>query len=434
MNVLELMQVKLSNKLIAICIFLILLKSVPTPIIANNCTYQVIDQNIVREKQLFLLRSEHYLYIKAFENVSEFHIRFSFPPDYNYQVPIMLEILNDTTTNLIHYQIEDDVNEPNKNINFTIRFMNKDEKILIHFNCWALVINHEFEDLPEYVRIPKREELPEYTKRWLTETEVVQLNRTLIKLHAIKLHGLNNNLIDFAGKVAQFIKEHRYLLFILQLKLGLFLTQDSITTLIINGENVGRSHLACSFFRLNDVPARVILVHNDQGFWTQMHYMVEYYVSNYGWVLLDTTKGETPYDYKRQIINRICYPEDENNTKHDYILPLMKGEERWLWINNDQVKPYYVDCDNGSKSQMFTEGQISVNNTEADYVFHLTESAYCYYELFLGVNLSGGNLIKFNNAYSAQKNAIFELKDNYDLVEYINEMLYAINEYEKIMI
>jgi hypothetical protein len=112
----------------------------------------------------------------------------------------------------------------------------------------------------------------------------------------------------------------------------------------------------------------------------------------------------------------------------------MKGEERWLWINNDQVKPYYVDCDNGSKSQMFTERQISVNNTEADYVFHLTESAYCYYELFLGVNLSGGNLIKFNNAYSAQKNAIFELKDNYDLVEYINEMLYAINEYEKIMI
>ena len=428
------MQVKLSNKLIAICIILILLKSIPTPIIANNCSPQVINHNIEREKQLFLLRSEHYLYIKAFENVSEFHIRFSFPPGYNYQVPIIIEIFNDTTTNLKHYQIENGVNEPNKNINFTIRFMNKDEKILIHFNCWALVINHEFEDLPEYVRIPKREELPEYTKRWLTETEVVQLNRTLIKLHAIKLHGLNNNLIDFAGKVAQFIKEHRYLLFILQLKLGLFLTQDSITTLIINGENVGRSHLACSFFRLNDVPARVILVHNDQGFWTQMHYMVEYYVPNYGWVLLDTTKGETPYDYKRQIINRICYPEDENNTKHDYILPLMKGEERWLWINNDQVKPYYVDCDNGSKSQMFTEGQISVNNTEADYVFHLTESAYCYYELFLGVNLSGGNLIKFNNAYSAQKNAIFELKDNYDLVEYINEMLYAINEYEKIMI
>ncbi len=428
------MQVKLSNKLIAICIILILLKSIPTPIIANNCSPQVINHNIEREKQLFLLRSEHYLYIKAFENVSEFHIRFSFPPGYNYQVPIIIEIFNDTTTNLKHYQIENGANEPNKNINFTIRFMNKDEKILIHFNCWALVINHEFEDLPEYVRIPKREELPEYTKRWLTETEVVQLNRTLIKLHAIKLHGLNNNLIDFAGKVAQFIKEHRYLLFILQLKLGLFLTQDSITTLIINGENVGRSHLACSFFRLNDVPARVILVHNDQGFWTQMHYMVEYYVPNYGWVLLDTTKGETPYDYKRQIINRICYPEDENNTKHDYILPLMKGEERWLWINNDQVKPYYVDCDNGSKSQMFTEGQISVNNTEADYVFHLTESAYCYYELFLGVNLSGGNLIKFNNAYSAQKNAIFELKDNYDLVEYINEMLYAINEYEKIMI
>jgi len=427
-------QMKLSNKLIAICIILILLISLITPIIANDCSYQVINSNITREKQLFLLRSEHYLYIKAYENVSEFQIIFSFPPDYNYQVPIMLEILNDTTANLIHYKIENDTNDPNKNINFTIKFMNKDEKILIHFNCWVLVINHEFEDLPEYVRIPKREELPEYTKKWLSETEVVQLNRTLIKFQTIKLRGLNNNLIDFAGKVAQFIKEHRYLLFILQLKLGLFLNQDSITTLIINGENVGRSHLACSFFRLNNVPARVILVHNDQGFWSQMHYMVEYYVSNYGWVLLDTTKGETPYASKRQIINRICYPEDENNTKHDYIIPLMKGEERWLWINNEQVKPYYVDCDKGSKSQMFTERQIYVNNTEADYVFHLTESVYSYYEQFLGINLSGGNLIKFNNAYNAQKNAIFKLKDNYDLVEYTKEILYAIDEYQKIMV
>lgn len=153
--------------------------------------------------------------------------------------------------------------------------------------------------MPEYVRIPKIDELLEYTKEWLAETEVVQLNRALIKFQAIKLRGLNDNLIDFTGKVAPFIKEHRYLLFILQLKLGLFLTQDSITTLLINGKNIGRSHLACSFFRLNNVPARVILAHNDQGFWTQMHYMVEDFVPDYGWVLLDPTKGETPYETKR---------------------------------------------------------------------------------------------------------------------------------------
>jgi len=423
---------KLSNKLIALFIILIILKSITTPIIASDGSHQVI--NLTNEKSIFLLRDEHYLYITAYENVSDFYIRFSFPPYYNYQVPIILEILNDTTANIIHYQIENDLNEPNKIINFTIGFIHKNEKVLIHFNCWVFIKNHEFEDLPEYVRIPKREELPEYTKKWLTETEVVQLNKSLIKLQAIKLHGLNNNLIDLADKVATFIKEHRYLFFILQLKLGLFLNQDSITTLIINGENVGRSHLACSFFRLNNVPARVILVHNDQGFWTQMHYMVEYYVSNYGWVLLDTTKGETPYATKRQIINRICYPEDENNTKHDYILPFMKGEERWLWINIEQVKPYYVDCDKGSKSQMFTEIQISVNNSKADYVLNLTKNVFSYYERFLGVNLSSENLTKFNNALIAQKNAILELKDNYDLAEYINEMLFALDEYKKIMI
>ena len=67
--------------------------------------------------------------------------------------------------------------------------------------------------------------------------------------------------------------------------------------------------------RAKNVPARVLLVHNDQGFWTQMHYMVEYYLPGYGWVLIETTRGETPYETKRQVVNRVCYPEDEEDTK-----------------------------------------------------------------------------------------------------------------------
>lgn len=112
----------------------------------------------------------------------------------------------------------------------------------------------------------------------------------------------------------------------------------------------------------------------------------------------------------------------------------MKGEERWLWIDKEHVKPYYVDCDKGSKSQMFTEGEISVSNAEADYAFQLTENVFSHYEQFLGVNLSGDNLIHFNNAFTAQKNAIFELKDDSDVAKYIEGMFYALDEYGKIMI
>ena len=77
------------------------------------------------QNEIVLLRSEHYLHLNTSKNVNEFHIRFSFPPDYNYQTPIFLEIYNDTTADLVNYKIENDKNEPNKIVNFTIGSLEK---------------------------------------------------------------------------------------------------------------------------------------------------------------------------------------------------------------------------------------------------------------------------------------------------------------------
>ena len=390
------------------------------------------ETKIDTDKELYLLRGEHYLYLNASDSVNEFHLRFAFPPDYLYQVPTLLEIYNDTTADIRHYQIEDDTNEPNKVINFIIGPMHKDESVLLHFSCWVLVKNHEFEDLPNYVKFPKKRDLPEETKTWLASTKVVQVHSILIKRKARQLHGLNNNLIRFAERVAPFIKKHRYPLFRIQLILGIFFSQDAFTTLLINGENVGRSHLACAFFRGYNVPARVLLAHNDQGFWTQMHYMVEYYCPGYGWVLIDSTRGETPYATKRQIINRICFPEDEENTKTDYIIPFMKGEERWLWIENENIYPYYVDCKTGSKSQMFYEGDIETDSFTADYTFLLTQLVFHQYEQYLGANLTGENLGHFQNATIFHNNAISAFQHS-NIQAYIDNMNLAYDEYLSII-
>jgi hypothetical protein len=417
----------IAKNVLVIIIILLLLISGVIPALASTDTNTQETTN-VNQKELYLLRGEHYLYLNALENVDEFNLRFAFPPDYQYQVPTLLEIYNDTTADILHYKIEDDTNEPNKVINFTIGSIQKDENILLHFSCWVLVKNHEFEDIPNYVKFPKKHELPEETKTWLTSTEVVQVHSILIKHKARQLHGFSNNLIRFAERVAPFIKKHRYPLFVLQLNLNIFFSQDALTTLFINGENVGRSHLACAFLRGYNVPARVLLAHNDQGFWTQMHYMVEYFCPGYGWVLIDSTKGETPYATKRQIINRICFPEDEENTKSDYIIPLMKGEERWLWINNENIYPYYVDCDTGSKSQMFYEGEIETNSFTADYAFLLTQLVFHQYEQYLGMNLTGTNLRHFQNATIFHNTAISEFQHS-NIQAYIDNMNKAYSEY-----
>ena len=424
-----------SKKILATSITILLIVLTISPIVnSENASIPILSPTdlVGDDKELHLLRGEHYLFVNASEDVDEFHIRFSFPPDYSYQVPILLEIFNDTTEKLLHYEIEDDTNKPNKIINFTIDAMEKDECILLHFTCWVLVKNHDFSDLPEKVKFPRRWQLPEETKTWLASTEVVQKHSLLIRHKARQLRGIRSDVLEFANDIATYIKWHKFGLFLLQLNLGIFFSQDARTTLFINGENVGRSHLACAFFRSQNVPARVILAHNDQGFWTQMHYMVEYYVPDYGWVLLDSTKGKTPYETKRQIINRICYPEDEDDTKTDYIFPYMTGEERWLWIDNDHVSPYYVDCDEGSKSQMFSESEVTTDCFTADYAFLLTQMVFHQYEQYLGMNLSGENQEHFQKAVDYQKQAIDKLIETEDPNEYIFYMDLAFDEYKEI--
>jgi hypothetical protein len=222
-------------------------------------------------------------------------------------------------------------------------------------------------------------------------------------------------------------------MFLIQIKLNMFFSQDAVTTLLINGENVGRSHLACALLRLQNIPSRVLLVNNDQGFWTQMHYMVEYYVPDYGWVLLDTTRAKTPFNTSRQVVNRVCHPEDENNTKTDYIFKRMKGEERWIWLSNDNVKPYYVDCSQGSKSQMFSECIVMTCDLVADACFNSTRTTFNQFQKYLGKGLTGENQAYFENAVGFQNEAINNMKIGNPL-EYYYYVQRANEEYNKIKV
>ena len=92
------------------------------------------ETEILSQTELHLLRGEHYLYLEASEDVDEFQLRFVFPPDHQYQVPTLLEIHNDTTADIHNYKIEDDTNEPNKVINFTIGPMQRGDRVLINFS------------------------------------------------------------------------------------------------------------------------------------------------------------------------------------------------------------------------------------------------------------------------------------------------------------
>jgi len=122
-----------SKKLLAIGIILFC----SVPIFSISVTSMQNVENTVNtkvlyegEKDLYLLRVEHYLYVNASNDVGVFHIRFSFPPDYAYQVPLMLELYNDSSlSGIVHYRIENDTLPPNKIINFTLNPMKKGDSV-----------------------------------------------------------------------------------------------------------------------------------------------------------------------------------------------------------------------------------------------------------------------------------------------------------------
>lgn len=430
----ETLMKKSFQKTIAI-ITILLLSIASLPLVSNaeklNFESSPIEQ-LEEDKELDLLRGEHVLVLKAEDDVSSFNVRYAFPPSYQYQVPILFELLENTTASILKYSIDNDTDGLNKVVNFTIGAMNNGENVTLHFNYWVLVRNNDYSDFPEYVKIPEKHELPEDTKQWLVSTKVVQVDNILIKLHARKLRGFNDNLIRLADKTASFIKYHRYLSFLIQVNIPIWFSQDAVTTLLISADCVGRSNLGCALFRANNVPARVLLVNPPYKFWTQMNYIPEYYCPGYGWVMIED--GKTPHEPKNQIVNRICFPDDENNTHTDYIFRFMKCEENWLWIDNEHVLPYYVDCREGSKSKMFNESEVITCSSTANDAFFFTQTVFRQYEQHLGTSLTGENLGHFQNATSYQMEAIQDFKDTENPYGYIYLMRKANDEYKKIEI
>jgi hypothetical protein len=191
--------------------------------------------------------------------------------------------------------------------------------------------------------------------------------------------------------------------------------------------------LGSALFRANGVPARVLMaVPSLYSFWFEMHYMTEYYCPGYDWILTEVHGGKTPYAPKNQIVLRICYPDDEDDTQTDFIHPRMDFLERWFWIENENIKPYYKDLKEGSKTCGYTEAEIFADSQPGKDALELTQEVFDDYEYYLGLNLAGDDLVHFNNATSFQKEAVYTFKGATDPFGYIYYLNKAREEYNKI--
>ena len=425
--------------LVILCVSLFVLLSF-SPVtnsleISTNNTNPIVKL-ISEEQELTLLSGEFYLTLIATENVDSFNVKYVFPLDYHFQVPILLHVLNDSTADILDYQIENDTDGINKIVNFTIGPMQKDEKVKIHFAAWVLVKNDKFEDLPDYVKIPTEDELPEETKQWLASTEVVQATNPLIKFRAKLLKRFTDNQIRLVKRVARFTRWHRPILYFIEGRTYIWFSQDAVTTLLLSGDCPGKSHLGCALLRANGIPARVIFGVPPNPYWYGSHSMIEYYVPDYGWVYSEIPEGHFTYEPKKRLNLRISFPWEENDTDHYDQSERVIGMHRWFWIDNDNIDYVYYNSEENYNSMMqsHVENEVCTDSVKANETFSKTREIYYLYEYFQQMELIGDNLIYYQNAVLFQKEAIFELSGSDNLDDYLYCLEKAKEEYTKIIL
>jgi len=405
--------------------FLFLLVSVISTVVSRPIDISNYNENEsicfkkINTQELDLLHSDTKFEIKALEDTpASFNVSYVVPLNYGYQTPIILEIGENTDAKIINYQILNDTNYPNQIINFTIEPMKKDENATIFIDFWVLVKNNDYKELPRYVRIPRKDDLPEETKIWIEPTKPIQSDHFRIKLVAKFLRGFTTNLQKLARRVAFFTAFNSMI--------GpTYGYQDALSTLKRHGGVcTGCANLGTALFRANGVPARVItnmpICGKDYRY--DMHYISEYYCPNYGWVFSETAMGINPCEPKKQIVMRISFPEDDERAGN------WGGVLLWFWTNNSNIIFPYL----GPRVRRgWLENEIHTNQKDANLLFNLTQNVYKLYAKFLGKDLIADNLTHFNNAISAQQNAI-QCFNQSNLFGYYDCMTIAYSEYLKI--
>lgn len=366
---------------------------------------------------VYLLCLELEYPLQVFEDVDSFNFTCAVPCNYEEQVPIFFEVCNDTTANITGYGLVSQ-DPPNNVINFTIAPMEKYEKVILHLKYWVLVKNKHYDDLPEYVEMPKLDDIPEETKIWLESTNAIQSNNSEVIETANQIRNNNSNLIEVAENISEYMRE-------VPVQGGV--PQDALSALHYGGVCTGHANLGTALFRANNIPAKDLIVIPTGGGWLQWHFISEYYCPDYGWVWVETSLGQTPFEPKNDVVIRVNYPEDENEAGVNH-----GGVEQIYWLSTDNVFVVYGGTDEMSYTGAWSESESFVNSECANNAFLITQSVHSLYINYTGKNLSDENKTHFENAISAQKTAIEFLSAN-DLNSYIEKMCVALDEYNAIV-
>ena len=176
------------------------------------------------------------------------------------------------------------------------------EKVKVNWHAYVFTKAFDYSALPENTPISDLENMPEDVKKWLEPTSGAQSTHPEIMAKAKELKGNSNDIMEIARQITDFVGN--------EIGFGPMQMQDALTTLRTGGAVcTGSANLAAALFRANGIPCRVLAVSSASQL--QTHYIVEFYVPDYGWVWMESTQGIIPYQPTDVVLLRVVYPKDE---------------------------------------------------------------------------------------------------------------------------
>jgi len=327
--------------------------------------------------------------IMARKDISSPQIAFPIPLAFADQVPIYFEIRSQPE-NVLKDVVFTQRDEYNWIAELTFCPLDTGDCVDVEWDCYVLIREHDYSDLPEYVELPLKEELPEDVLHWLESTVCVQVDHPEIQEKAKDIRGESTNLMEIARKTAEFLGT---------IEQGHYRSLDAVEALHEGGSCTSYANLAAALLRANGIPTRILAVYPTWAPSLVTHYIVEFYVPEYGWVRFESTLGEIPWEPYRDVVVAVVTPEDENRS-FEQGRWAARGVP-WLSLTENSTGPslYYegtldeeIGCDHGAESVIIFEEKV-------EEAFTLTWSVW---NAYLESKIQGREI---SQAVTAQKGA-----------------------------
>jgi len=361
--------------------------------------------------RVYLRRATGNLEIHGYTQEETYEAYFHIPIPFQEQVPILIEV---ESPHLIDYRFVH-LNPPNVIVAARMR---QAEWTEINWTAWVLVKEKTYSDLPDFVSLPDPEGLPESVKKWLMPTDCSQISAPIVMEKAKSLRDNALDLVSLADSICSFCYDipwefpHKPVAF------------DAVYTLKWGNSCTGHAHAGAALFRANGIPARSLL---NIPVWasgaSDMHWIVDYYVPDYGWVRMETSIGRNPVHPETEVVTFASNPEDEFCL---FFPCAIDG----CWHSSDPYLGMW-NPDWGQAHRAYDINMTSAPSNKIELAHSLTDSVFFFYSHYWGIKLTSTQKARFQDAFSKQETALTDLR-NSDLDGYIKNMQGALDHYEQV--